>query len=434
MMMRPFSNPAAIGPAGVIFLLLTVCLITSTGADASETRHEAKVRKYIASEPFATFQADRRCHDRSRYRVYLIDNFEQRIHLVPEVLTSHGEMLVRLLRAGREDIDLRVLNTSLGSGLARVIQDLAAGGCVDAVVSAIPGSNYTYDQISSLFGYRLEIAPENILYHRRALRKLLREIALTGFPSVEWLETIDVNSVKLRNDARKFVFIEALGRFNVPVILPYGNADARHRGRIKAVNLLSLAGNARVYSALDQKGRRVEGFPYSPLSSGDETAEFNIVECPHPADPFKAVLDINEDGRRDYTFFRTGRIPFRNDAGDIDFAPPVTPQHVFAEWRQRAEHPALCRIETQTVLTAAQYRDLQRLCPAVLTRDVTQPYVWLNAPGKPPVFEFTPACRNRGVISGTSVIPPHKLKELLPPKKASQSHATGAGRARGAGG
>lgn len=60
--------------------------------------------------------------------------------------------------------------------------------------------------------------------------KLLRDIATHGFPSVAWLQNVDVNSVKLRNDARKFVLIEALGRFNVPVILPYGNRDARYKG------------------------------------------------------------------------------------------------------------------------------------------------------------------------------------------------------------
>ncbi len=425
MIRHHFSHTAAAGQVGAFALLLAICLATSAGADMPALRHEEEVRKYIASEAFATLQTDRRCHDRPIYRVYLIDNFEQRIHLVPEVWTSHGEMLVRLLRAGRDDIDLRVLNTSLGRGLVRVILDLAAGGCVDAVVSAIPGSNYTYDQISSLFEYRLKIRPENILYHRSALRGLLRDIALTGFPSVEWLETIDVNSIKLRNDARKFAFIEALGRFNVPVILPYGNADARHRGRIKAVNLLSLAANARVYSALDQKGERVAGFPYSPLSAGDETAVFDIVECPHPDDPFKAVLDINEDGYQDYTFFRTGRIAFRDAGGNLAFAPPVTRQDVYVKWRDAIQGAPACRIDASPVLTAGQYQDLQRLCPAALDRAVTRPYVWLNAPGRERIFDFSPACWARGTISGTSVIPPHKLKELLPPKKGRDAHGIG---------
>ncbi len=390
--------------------------------------------KFITSESFQTFQADRRCHDRSTYRIYLIDNFEQSIRLVPEIATSHGEMLVRLLRAGRDDLDIRVLNTSLSKGLARVIHDLANGACADAVVSAIPGSNYTYDQISSLFEYRRIIGPENILYHRSALRDLLRDIAFKGFPSVEWLETIDVNSVKLRNDARKFVYIEALERFNVPVILPYGNADARHRGSIRAVNLLSLAANARVYSALDRGGERVAGFPYSPLSSGDETAEFRMVECPHPTDPFKAVLDIDDDGHRDYTFFRTGAIAFRNAKGEIDFAPPVTRQDAFIQWRDRVAGPNACRIDIPIVLTATQFRTLRAQCPMALTQDVTQPYVWLNAPGRKRIIEFAPACWARGTISGTSVIPPHKLKEMLPPKTGLNPQAQGKARPPAVGG
>ncbi len=419
---RSRHTPAIAARNGLACVLLILSAVTGAGAGARNDRNEEKIRHYVASEDFQTFQADQRCHDRRTYRVYLIDNFEQALHLVPEVLTSHGEMLVRLMQAGRDDIDIRVLNTSLSKGLARVIHDLAAGGCADAVVSAIPGSNYTYEQISSLFAYRIEIAPENILYHRGALRRLLREIALKGFPSVEWLQTIDVNSVKLRNDARKFVFIEALGKFGIPVILPYGNADARHRGQIRAVNLLSLAANARVYSALDQKGERVAGFPYSPLSAGDETAVFSIVECPHPEDPFKAVLDINDDGFRDYTFFRSGRIAFHNADGGLDFAPPVMRQNAYVKWRDKIRHAPTCRLDAPVVLTAAQYRDLQRHCPNLPYRDPTRPYIWLNAPGKNRVFEFAPACWVRGTISGTSVIPPYKTKELLPPKRAQGTH------------
>ena len=206
---RFFSHTLAPWRTGIFSLLLAICVATAAGADMPALRNEKKVWNYIASEPFRTLQTDRRCHERNRYRVYLIDNFEQRIHLVPEVLTSHGE---------------------------------------------------------------------------------------------------------------------------------------------------------------------------------------------------------------------------------IDFAPPVTPQHVFAEWHQRPARSTACRIDTQTVLTAGQYQALQHLCPAELTREVTQTYVWLNAPGKAPVFEFTPACRNRGVNSGTSVIPPHKLKELLPPKRVRKSHATGGGHTKTADG
>ena len=63
-------------------------------------------------------------------RVYLIDNFEQDLYLVPEVRTSHGDMLLRLLQAGRDDIQVRILNTSLSKRLALVIQDLLEGVCV----------------------------------------------------------------------------------------------------------------------------------------------------------------------------------------------------------------------------------------------------------------------------------------------------------------
>ena len=421
---RPISLMLAQG-AAIGCLLVLMGFASAVRAQGQGGVDEKSAWKMIASDQFHNRQTDRRCRDRKTYRIYLIDNFEQSIRLVPEIATSHGEMLVRLLRAGREDFDIRVLNTSLSKGLAQVVNDLANGGCVDAVVSAIPGSNYTYDQISSLFEYRRIIGPENILDHRSELRQLLRDIAFKGFPSVEWLETIDVNSVKLRNDARKFAYIEALGRFNVPVILPYGNADARHRGRIRVVNLLSLAANARVYSALDREGRRVAGFPYSPLSSGDETAVFRIVECPHPADPFKAVLDIDDDGHRDYVFFRTGAIAFRNALGELDFAPPLTRQDAFVRWRDQVAGPTECRIDASIVLTAAQFRELRKHCPNSLARDVSQPYVWLNAPGRERIFEFAPACWARGTISGTSVIPPYKLKEMLPPKGWADPQASG---------
>jgi hypothetical protein len=401
----------------VISLLFKGIALSETGAG----QIEKTIQNYIASDAFQKIQVDARCHAKPKYRVYLIDNFEQGIHLVPEVRTSHGEMLVKLLQTGRDDIDITILDTALGKGLAQVIQDLVGGACVDAVVSSIPGSNYTYDQISSLLPDQKPIGPENILHHRSTLRTLLRDIAFRGFPSVKWLRNIDVNSIKLRNDARKYVFIEALGRFNVPVILPYGNSDARYKGQIKSVNLLSLAPNAHVYSALDQSGNRVPGFPYSPLSSGDEPAFYTILECPHPEDPFKAVLDINGDGYQDYTFFRTGRMAYRNNLGELAFAPPVTPQNEFATWLAQIKTDPDCRIDQEVVLTAAQYRELKSVCPAAFGYAMSKPYIWLNSAEHGSAYDFEPACRDRGIIGGTSVIPPNKLKELLPPKPASGS-------------
>jgi hypothetical protein len=279
----------------------------------------------------------------------------------------------------------------------------------------------------------MPIAPENILYHRSALRKFLRTVAFQGFPSVEWLTKIEVNSIKLRNDARKFAFIEALGRFNVPVILPYGNSDTRYKGRIRSLNLLSLASNAKVYSALDQGGNRVQGFPYSPLSSGDETAVYDIVECPHPDDPFKTVLDINEDGNREYIFFRTGKIAYRNTRGMLDFAPPVLRQDRFVKWLAGVKVDPDRRFDKEIVLTAAQYRELTRAHPMAFDRPTTKSFVWLNSADHGRVFDFDPACWARGKISGTSVIPPLKLKELLPPKaeRAPRDRSSGGPSAAG---
>jgi hypothetical protein len=383
---------------------------------ANDSHLEKKIRQIIALQDFDPFQEDRRCPDDRKYRVYMIDNFEQGVELVPEVLTSHGEMLVKILRTGRDDIELIVMNTALSKGLKQVIRDLIEGHCVDAVVSSVPGSNYTYGQISTLLPGRPTIDSGNILNYRGTLRHLLSEIAFGGFPSAEWLEKIDVNSAKLRNDARKFVYIEALGRFNVPVILPYGNSDATYKGQIKTVNLLSLASNARVYSALDQQGDRIKGFPYSPLSSGDERAVYNIVECPHPEDPFAAVLDINNDGHPDYTYFRSNPIAYRDDHGELAFAPPVLKQDQFVQWRAQVENHPECRLNDEVVLTAAQYGDIKWLYPSAMAARTTKDYVWLNSPEHGPVYAFNPACWKRGTLIGTSLIPPNKLREMLPPK------------------
>lgn len=385
---------------------------------------EREVIRYIGSDAFRSFHVDRRCHKATTYRVYLIDNFEQDFHLVPEVLTSHGELLLKLLRTGREDIEVSILNTALSKGLAQIVKSLADGDCIDAVVSSIPGSNYTYDQVSSLLPDHHPLGPENILYHRRALRMLLQRIATEGFPSVEWLENIDVNPVKLKNDARKFLYIEALGQFNVPVILPYGNSDTNYGGKAKSVNLLSLASNAKVYSALGDDGERLKGFPYSPLSSGDERAVYPIVECPHPTDPFKAVLDINNDGHHDYTFFRVGRIAFRNDEGQLAFAPPLTRQDDFADRVAAIKTLADCHIDEEIVVTSAQYRELKSVCPKTFVDEATKPYIWLNAQGPGRISEFEPECWERGTISGTSLIPPNKLKELLPLREAPAPRET----------
>ncbi len=420
----PFRRKACI--LGGLFILLNVIatlsfcfpdLAEASSDDPGVFQIEKKIIGFISSDAFDAFQADQRCRDERRYRIYVIDNFELKFNLTPEVRTSHGEMLVKLLTSGREDMAPAVLNTSLSKGLALVIQDLIDGNCVDAVISSTPGSNYTYDQIGSLFSPPKKITRENILQYRGALVDLMRRVAFHGFPSVGWLENADVNSSKLLHDARKVAFIEALGRFGVPVILPYGNADSTYKGDVKSVSLLSLPPNAKAYAALDRAGNRVAGFPYSPLVSGDEPAVYTVRECPRPDDPVKAGLDINNDGYPEYVFARREKIPFTAPDGRPSFAPPLLSAAAFNAWLARLREQRPCEITAEVVLTAGRYKDVQRACQGAPDRAPSKAYVWLNSPKYGPFFEFDARCRTLDALKGTSVIPPNKVRELLPPKR-----------------
>ena len=341
------TSPSCPARAGRVFLACLAVLILFFPGPARSSEKTVNVEKevlaYIRSAEFSLYAADRKCRHRTRYKVFLIDNFEVTISIVPELTTTHGELLVRLLKSGRNDIETLPLNTTLTRGLATVILHLSRGGCADAVISSVPGSNYTYGQIQSLLPGIPDLNPDTRMAHREALKNLLRQIAFTGFPSVGWMSQADINLAKLREDAVKLVFIQALERFGVRVLLPYGNPDTPHRGDPRVFNLLSLADNALVYSGLNRSGERVKGFPYSPLSSGDETAVYMLKECPDPDHPDRALLDINEDGSFDYAYRMEDRAVSREGPRDKD------------------------------------------------------------------------GCRVRGLLKGTSVIPPLKVKELLPP-------------------
>lgn len=407
-----------------IKILLTILLVLMSpgfltpwaGAEHRKSNIEKNILKFIVSDDFKGLAGDKRCGDQKEYHVYLIDSFGQRIEIIPEIHTTHGEMVEKLLRSGRDDIRVTIYNTSLSRGLAQVIDDIRDGGCADAVISSTPGSNYTYEQISGLLFHREKIDRHNILAYRDELKQLVRQIAVSGFPSVKWLEQVDLNSVKLKNDAIKYMFIEALGQLNIPVILPYGNADTMHRGRIRNVNLLSLADNAMTYSALDKNGNRIPGFPYSPLSSGDETAEYDVIECPDKSDPFKTVIDINNDGYPDYSFARTGVISYRNEQGYLFFAPAVLTEARFEKWLNRLKTQQPPSINQEKVLTQHQFNRLKQTFHQYKDHTVQKQYVWLNKVGPGTIFEFNAACRTRGRILGTSVIPPIKVKQLLPRK------------------
>lgn len=117
-----------------IALLLNLLFRGPSLADWNGMQIEKKMLKYIASDSFGTFQADQRCRGQGRYRVYLIDDFEQDVDIVPEIRTSHGEMLSRLLQSGRNDIAVTTFNTALSKGLAQIIDQLRNGACIDAII------------------------------------------------------------------------------------------------------------------------------------------------------------------------------------------------------------------------------------------------------------------------------------------------------------
>lgn len=373
---------------------------------------EKRIMEQIRSGQFDSLTVDATCPGKKLYHVYLVDNFTQDYTIIPEVKTSHGEAIKRLLQSGRDDIKITSLNTGLNRGLALILEKMLQGGCADAVISSVPGSNYTYGQVSSLLQHRVKLTPENILEFQPELQQLLRQVAFSGFLSVKWLEQLDMNSVKLKGDAQLFVMIETLGRLNIPVILPYGNPDTVYKGEIKNLNLLSLASTAKVYSALNLNGDRMAGFPYSPLSSGDEKAVYRIFECPHPTDPFKARIDINEDGFFEFDFIRTQWIPFDDIHGTTSFAPPLISSSSFEKILKNMDKT--CRLPEDLVVTLNQFLQLKKQCPVLKQYETSKPYVWLNSSRHGQFFDFKAQCQQRGRIRGTSVIPPNKIKEFLP--------------------
>lgn len=375
---------------------------------------EKKVLQLISSDSFIERRWDRRCQYPDSYLVYLVDNFEQKVELVPEVTTSHGELLKRLLLSGRKDILIEEINSSLEKGLALIIDRLANGGCADAVISSIPGSNYTYAQVSTLLINPVELGPDNIQTYKARLAHLIQKIAFQGFPSTQWLERLDINPAKLMNDTRKIAYISALGHFSVPVILPYGNADTDYKGQPKDVNLLGLSDNSKIFSALDQHGNKVSRYPYSPLSSGSEKASYTMFECPDKQDPFTAHLDIDDDGFAEYSYRRSEGLVYRNDRGKlISTPPPLQPEEFQALINNIAARPG-CQLPASAVINAKQFRSLKLQCHLDCEPHPLQSFVWLNPYGSEGCITYEAHCQPKGQLRGTSLIPPLKVKELLP--------------------
>ena len=130
---------------------------------------EKQVLDYLASGANQFQLKSHRCDDNEKYSVYLIDNFDEKATIVPEIRISHGELVHKLLLSGREDIQVTLRNTSLSRGLASVLDDLKNGRCADAVLSSIPGSNYSYQQVSSMLPGDVVLSPGNILDHKEPL-------------------------------------------------------------------------------------------------------------------------------------------------------------------------------------------------------------------------------------------------------------------------
>ena len=374
---------------------------------------EKEILRHIRAETFSGISKDQRCQYQDKYVVYLIDNFEQPVELIPEITTTHGELVKKILVSGRNDIIVKTLNTSLSKGLASVLENLMQGECADAVISSIPGSNYSYSQINSFFYNETVIHEDNILDYQEDLKKFLKEIAIKGFPSVRWLEQVDVNTSKLRNDAQMVTFSDVLGRFSIPILIPYGNKDAHYRNEVRTVNLLSLASNVRAYSASDEFGYKLREYPYSPLSIGRGRAIYHVRELPHHQNPLLAHLDINEDGFVDYTFERKGGIAFRNTKGLLAFSPPLLSENEFSCLKDRIINNNTHKLNESIVLTTDQYRELMKLGFVPDDLALKKDYLWFNSPHMEMPFQFNAAPWVRSLITGTSLIPPDKIKDLL---------------------
>lgn len=400
-----------------VLLLLAVTSEAQARHEPMQQRESGSFHSGVQSSKNIAQKIAGNCSTEEGYVVYLIDNFDQELAVLPEVAMTHGKLVQAMLLSGRSDINVHVLNTSLRKGLTDVYEQLTVSGCGDAVVSSIPGSNYTYGQISSLLAPGTRLHSENILEHRQELLELMLEIASSGFPSVAWLKRAKVNPIKLREDAKKLLYIELLGEMGIPVFLPYGNPDSPYRGEPRTINLLSLSRYARVFSGGDANGKHLPGYPHSPLSSGDALANYRIAECPDYDDVRITHIDINNDGHVDFSVDRSGAIPYYDERGELSHTPSFLDSGQFTKLLEQIRSGRKKVIKEELVLTRQQYAELLDecpTCPTLLPPQNHKEVVWLNSTRYGQPYWFSPQCQNRGTISGTSLIPPVKAREALP--------------------
>ncbi len=404
----------------LFFIVIFIPFSSLTSLWARDLPLEKSVLQQLLNDTAVLAESRGKCNVPDKYTVYLIDNFDQTIPVVPGLQISHGELMYAMLVSGRNDIQVKTLNTTLNNGLATVLTDLLNGGCVDGVISSIPGSNYSYRQVSSLFPVHIDLNPENILDYRSDLREMMLSIAVQGFPSVDWLLRVDVNPVKLREDASKIFFIEKLGELGVPVLLPYGNIDGYHRGEERSINILSLSEFALIFSAKGNGGKPLPGFPSSPLSSGYEIAQYQVIECPDYDDALRVNVDVNNDGFYDFSYNRRGAIPYYDEDGSFSRSPPLATSEEFFEILREAADDGGYTFSQETVFTLAQYQQFVHTCPECAASSAPlelKDFVWFNSSKHGRTISFYSQCEQKSEISGTSLIPPMKIKELLPNKE-----------------
>ena len=56
---------------------------------------------------------------------------------------------------------------------------------------------------------------------------------------------------------------------------------------------------------------------------------YDIIECPHPEDPFKACVDINADSYHGFSFSRAVPVAYRDEYGNLAFAHPLFSEKAF---------------------------------------------------------------------------------------------------------
>ncbi len=403
----------------LFFIIIFIPFSSHTSLWARDLPLEKSVLQQLLNYTAVLTERSGKCDIPDKYTVYLIDNFDQTIPVVPGLQISHGELMYAMLVSGRNDIEVKTLNTTLNNGLAVVLAELLEGGCVDGVISSIPGSNYSYRQVSSFLPVHIDLNPENILDYRADLREMMISIAVQGFPSVEWLMRSDVNPIKLREDARKIFFIEKLGELGVPVLLPYGNIDGYHRGEERNINLLSLSEFAMIFSAKGYGGKPMPGFPSSPLSSGYEIAQYQVIECPDYDDALRVNVDVNNDGFSDFSYNRGGAIPYYDEDGSLSRSPPLATSEEFLEILREAADGGSLAFSQEIVFSLEQYQQFIYTCPecaASFSPLELKDFVWFNSSKHGRTISFYSQCEQKNEISGTSLIPPMKIKELLPQK------------------